>query len=81
MAIQVSAAAALLGASALRRPEPRHAWLAWLDLAELEVGSLVPRALLCARMEAWFRRKGYLRADETLQLREWMRAPSRIVTP
>ena len=36
----------------------------------LEVGALVPRALLCARMEAWFRRKGYLRADETLQLRE-----------
>lgn len=36
----------------------------------LEAGLLVPLDLLQERMEAWFRRKGYLRADEALRVME-----------
>ncbi len=36
----------------------------------LEAGLLVPVHLLQERMEAWFRRKGYLQADETLRVQE-----------
>ena len=34
----------------------------------LEVGSLVPIDRLQAAMEDWFRRKGYLAAEQTLRL-------------
>ncbi len=34
----------------------------------MEAGLLVPLPLLQERMEAWFRRKGYLRADDTLRI-------------
>ena len=34
----------------------------------LEVGSLVPREALREAMEAWFRRKGYLQANEVLRV-------------
>ena len=36
----------------------------------LEAGMRVPLHLLQERMEAWFRRKGYLAADETLRVRD-----------
>ena len=36
----------------------------------LEAGLRVPLDLLQGRMEQWFRRKGYLSADETLRIQE-----------
>lgn len=36
----------------------------------LEAGRRVPLNLLQQRMEQWFRRKGYLNADETLRVSE-----------
>ena len=36
----------------------------------LEVGNLVPLERLQAAMEDWFRRKGYLKADERLVVTE-----------
>ena len=36
----------------------------------LEAGLLVPLDLLQERMEAWFRRKGYLAAEEILKVTE-----------
>jgi hypothetical protein len=36
----------------------------------LEVGARVPLDRLQAAMEDWFRRKGYLQADERLEVRE-----------
>ena len=36
----------------------------------LEAGLRVPLDLLRERMEQWFRRKGYLSADETLRIQE-----------
>ncbi|MGI4757433.1 MAG: hypothetical protein ACRYGF_11380 [Janthinobacterium lividum] len=36
----------------------------------MEAGLLVPLDLLRERMEAWFRRKGYLSPDETLRVQE-----------
>ena len=36
----------------------------------LEVGNLVPLERLEAAMEDWFRRKGYLKADERLVVTE-----------
>lgn len=36
----------------------------------MEAGLLVPLDLLGVRMEAWFRRKGYLLATDSLRVRE-----------
>jgi len=36
----------------------------------LEVGNRVPLELLQTAMEDWFRRKGYLKADEVLEVKE-----------
>lgn len=36
----------------------------------MEAGLLVPLDLLKERMEAWFRRKGYLRAQDALRVTE-----------
>ena len=36
----------------------------------LEAGTRVPLDRLTAAMEDWFRRKGYLKADERLEVRE-----------
>ncbi|MFP5227896.1 MAG: hypothetical protein ACLGXA_09725 [Acidobacteriota bacterium] len=40
----------------------------------LEVGLLVPQDRLRSAMEDWFRRKGYLRAEETLRVEEMPRS-------
>jgi hypothetical protein len=37
---------------------------------ELEIGKRVPLARLGAAMEDWFRRKGYLKTDERLEVAE-----------
>ena len=34
----------------------------------MEAGLRIPLDLLCERMESWFRRKGYLKQDETLRI-------------
>jgi len=36
----------------------------------LEIGNLVPLGRLAPAMEDWFRRKGYLKADERLEVAE-----------
>jgi hypothetical protein len=39
----------------------------------LEAGTRVPLERLHTAMEGWFRRKGYLKADERLAVKEWAR--------